>query len=108
MIQESIPNQKQEQAELEHRIQSIKGFVGLTGSYAAAILSTATLVPLLATFASVVSYVIQVQPPWFGLLSSSLIVVFGWLLTAFFYKRYTAVDSADASSYHFFVQHLED
>jgi hypothetical protein len=95
------PPEQQEQI-----ISVIKNYAGHTGSYAAAILSTATLVPLLATFASVASYVIQVQPPWFALFSSSLIVALGWLLTAFYYRRYTAANRADTSSYNFIINHL--
>ncbi len=92
-------------AELEQCIQVVRENAKDTGTYMAALLSTGITVPVFAAFLSVLLYLAHFQFPGLSLLTlsatvgGSLFVLLCWLLLALPYKRFTAVDCANAESY---------
>jgi hypothetical protein len=95
----------QQFAELEQCIQVVRENAKHTGTYVAALLSTGITVPVFAAFLSILLYLTHFQFPgltWLTLwatVGGSLFVLLCWLLFALPFKRFTAVDRANADSY---------
>ena len=97
-------------AELEQCIQDVRVQAKKTGTYAAALLSTGITVPVFAAFLSVLLYISLSQfpgLPWLTSVGGSLFVLLCWLLIARLYKRFTAVDRANAASYEQLLNRLQ-
>src|SRR5947209_18877845 len=99
-------------AELEQCIRDVRDQAKNTGSYMAALLSTGNTIPIFAAFMSVLLYVTHSQfpgLPWliFATVGGSLIILLCWLLIAILYKRFTAVDRANAASYEQLLNRLQ-
>lgn len=112
--QEAEPTPKtvdyKQYAELEQCIQDVRVQAKKTGTYAAALLSTGITVPVLAAFLSVLLYISLSQfpgLPWLTSVGGSLFVLLCWLLIARLYKRFTAVDRANAASYEQLLNRLQ-
>ena len=97
-------------AELEQCIQAVRVQAKRTGTYMAALLTTGNPVPVFAAFMSVLLYVTLSPFPWLTLsatVGGSLFVLLCWLLMAGLYKRFTAVDRANAASYEQLLNRLQ-
>jgi len=112
--QEAEPTPKtvdhKQYAELEQCIQDVRVQAKKTGTYAAALLSTGITVPVFAAFLSVLLYISLSQfpgLPWLTSVGGSLFVLLCWLLIARLYKRFTAVDRANAASYEQLLNRLQ-
>ena len=112
--QEAEPTPKtvdhKQYAELEQCIQDVRVQAKKTGTYAAALLSTGITVPIFAAFLSVLLYISLSQfpgLPWLTSVGGSLFVLLCWLLIARLYKRFTAVDRANAASYEQLLNRLQ-
>lgn len=87
-----------------------------TGTYIAALVATASILPIIAGVISVVAYVTQWSkglPYWIALLigypslTGSLPVLIIWLLFAVPYRRFTAVNHARTRSYDYLLKRLQ-
>lgn len=112
--QEAEPTPKtvdhKQYAEFEQCIQDVRVQAKKTGTYAAALLSTGITVPVFAAFLSVLLYISLSQfpgLPWLTSVGGSLFVLLCWLLIARLYKRFTAVDRANAASYEQLLNRLQ-
>jgi hypothetical protein len=112
--QEAEPTPKtvdhKQYAELEQCIQDVRVQAKKTGTYAAALLSTGITVPVFAAFLSVLLYISLSQfpgLPWLTSVGGSLFVLLCWLIIARLYKRFTAVDRANAASYEQLLNRLQ-
>jgi len=112
--QEAEPTPKtvdhKQYSEIEQCIQDVRVQAKKTGTYAAALLSTGITVPVFAAFLSVLLYISLSQfpgLPWLTSVGGSLFVLLCWLLIARLYKRFTAVDRANAASYEQLLNRLQ-
>jgi hypothetical protein len=97
-------------AELEQCIQAVRVQAKQTGTYVAALLSTGNTVPVFAAFMSVLIYITLSPVPWLTLsatVGGSLFVLLCWLLVAILYRRFTAVDRANAASFEQLLNRLQ-
>src|SRR5437588_2963533 len=97
-------------AEVEKCIRDVRDQAKHTGSYMAALLSTGNTVPIFAAFMSVLFYITLSRFPGFTLWATaggSLVILLCWLLIGFLYKRFTAVDRANAASYEQLLNRLQ-
>jgi hypothetical protein len=97
-------------AELEQCIQAVRVQAKQTGTYVAALLSTGNTVPVFAAFMSVLIYITLSPFPWLTLsatVGGSLFVLLCWLLVAILYRRFTAVDRANAASFEQLLNRLQ-
>ena len=97
-------------AEVEKCIRDVRDQAKHTGSYMAALLSTGNTVPIFAAFMSVLFYITLSRFPGFTLWATaggSLVILVCWLLIGFLYKRFTAVDRANAASYEQLLNRLQ-
>ena len=100
-------------AELEHCIQAVRDRAEKTGTYMAALLSTGITVPVFAAFLGILLYITHSEFPGFPSLTlsatvgGSLVVLLCWLVIAGLYKRFTAVDRANAASYEQLLNRLQ-
>ena len=97
-------------AEIEKCIRDVRIKAKHTGCYMAALLSTGNTVPIFAAFMSVLFYITLTHSPGFTLWATadgSLIILVCWLLIGFLYKRFTAVDRANAASYEQLLNRLQ-
>lgn len=109
---EPIPRTEdsKQHAELEHCIKAVRDQAKRTGTYRAALLSTGNIVPVFASFISILLYITLPPFSWLTLsatVGGSLFVLLCWLLVAKLYERYTAVDLANAASYEQLLNRLE-
>jgi hypothetical protein len=100
-------------AELEQCLQDVRDQAKTTGTYVAALLLTDITVPVFAAFLSVLLYITLsrfLELPWLTLsatVGGSLFILLCWLLIARLFKRFTAVDRANAASYEQLLNRLE-
>ncbi|HEX6556710.1 MAG TPA: hypothetical protein VF026_28375 [Ktedonobacteraceae bacterium] len=97
-------------AEIEKCIRDVRDQAKHTSCYMAALLSTGNTVPIFAAFMSVLFYITLSHSPGFTLWATaggSLIILVCWLLIGFLYKRFTAVDRANAASYEQLLNRLQ-
>ena len=99
--------------ELEQCLQDVRDQAKTTGTYVAALLLTDITVPVFAAFLSVLLYITLsrfLELPWLTLsatVGGSLFILLCWLLIARLFKRFTAVDRANAASYEQLLNRLE-
>jgi hypothetical protein len=88
---------------------------GHTGTYSAALIGTAIPIPVIAALISVVIFIALPQFPalpqslWSKLIASlggTVLTLIFWLLVAIPYRRFTAVDLANPSSYELLLNRL--
>jgi protein-S-isoprenylcysteine O-methyltransferase Ste14 len=86
-----------------------------TGTYGAALIGTASPVPVIAALISVVIFIglpqfpVLPQSPWSELIASlggTVLTLILWLLVAIPYRRFTAVDLANPSSYELLLNRV--
>src|SRR2546421_2214500 len=80
-----------------------------TGTYGAALIVTASVVPVVASFISVVFFITLPQSLWPRLiapLSGTVLTLLAWLMLAALSSRYTAVDRANATRYELLLNRL--
>src|SRR5260370_38172381 len=97
-------------AELEQCIQAVRVQAKQTGTYVGALLSTGNTVPVFAAFMSVLIYITLAPFPWLTLsatVGGSLFVLLCWSLVAILYRRFTAVDRANAASFEQLLNRLQ-
>ncbi len=100
-------------AKVEKCIRDVRDQAKHTGSYMAALLSTGNSVPIFAAFLSVLLYLTHSRfpglpwPTWWASVGGSLIILLCWLLIGLLYKRFTAVDRANAASYEQLLNRLQ-
>lgn len=97
-------------AELEQCIQAVRVQAKQTGTYVAALLSTGNTVPVFAAFMSVLIYITLSPFLWLTLsatVGGSLFVLLCWSLVAILYRRFTAVDRANAASFEQLLNRLQ-
>ena len=97
-------------AEFEQCLQGVRENAKQTGTYVAALLATGNTVPIFAAFLSILLYLTLSQFPWVPLsaiVGGSLFVLLFWFLMASLYKRFTAVDRANATSYEQLLNRLQ-
>ena len=80
-----------------------------TGTYGAGLIATIILVPLIAALLSAIIYIALPQLPGSKLMTAlggTILTLMGWLLVSIPYRRLTAVDRANASSYELLLNRL--
>src|SRR5260370_12710973 len=100
-------------AKVEKCIRDVRDQAKHTGSYMAALLSTGNSVPIFGLFPRVLLFLTHSRfpglpwPTWWASVGGSLIILLCWLLIGLLYKRFTAVDRANAASYEQFLNCLQ-
>ena len=80
-----------------------------TGSYGAALLAMASIFPIFSSILSIIVFIMLANMPGsilIATLGSTVFSLIAWLLLAIPYKRLTAVDRANTSSYELLVNRL--
>ncbi len=94
---------------------TVQDQAGTTGTYGAALIGTASPLPVIAALMSVVIFIALPQfptlpqSPWSKLIASlggTVLTLILWLLVAIPYRRFTAVDLANPSSYELLLNRL--
>jgi hypothetical protein len=95
--------------EVPEAIRKVQREAPSTGTYSAALIATASVVPIVASFISVVFFIVLPQSLWPKLvapLSGTVLTLLIWFLVAVPYRRFTAVDRANAVGYELLLNRL--
>ncbi len=90
-------------------LDTVQQKAGSTGTYRAALIGTMSPVPVFAALMSVVIFIVLQPAPWSNLiapLGGTVLTLIFWLLLAIPYRRFTAVDLANTSSYELLLNRL--
>lgn len=104
----SDPDSSEPQKETKH-VQFVRQKAPCTGTYGAALISTSAVIPVIASFMSVVFFILLPQslwPSWIAPLGGTVGTLLAWLLLAALYIRYTAVVLANATEYELLLSRL--
>src|SRR5947207_2201889 len=90
-------------------VQIVRQKAPHTGTYGAALIATSSLVPVIASFISVVFFIAIPQSLWprlFAPLCGAAITLLAWFILAVPFIRYTAVDRSNAARYDLLLSRL--
>jgi hypothetical protein len=90
-------------------VQIVRREAPSTGTYGAALIATSCVVPVVASFISVVFFITLPQtllPRLMAPLSGTVLTLLVWLILAVPYRRYTAVDFANTTKYELLLSRL--
>lgn len=92
---------------LPHKIHTLRTKASATGTYVAALMATASLVPMTAALISLMFYVWPLDVPRQGLIAAlcgTLFTLIVWLSSAMPYRRLTSVDRVSHSTFELFLE----
>ncbi len=90
-------------------VHAIRKAASKTGTYSAALLATASMVPMFSSLLSIIIFIMMPYLQWsklIAILGGTVFTLIVWLLLAVPYQRLTAVDCANTSSYELLVNRL--
>ena len=105
----SIDSSSVELQEEPIHVRIVRKEAPFTGTYGAALMATSCVVPVVASFISVVLFIALPHSLWPRLLaplSGTVLTLLAWFILAVPYSRYTAVDFANATRYELLLSRL--
>lgn len=90
-------------------VQIVRQKAPSTGTYSAALIATSSVVPVVASFISVVFFIALPQsllPRLIAPISGTVLTLLAWLILAVPYSRYTTVDLANTTKYELLLSRL--